>query len=73
MMFHSYIPEGICFAAFVAFVARGYTMQFLTRIRKLRKTQQKNTMQQMQRSRFLQEYKSETSYTPEDGHIGRNM
>jgi hypothetical protein len=22
-------PEGICFAAFVAFVARGYTMQFL--------------------------------------------
>jgi uncharacterized membrane protein len=29
MMFHFYIPEGICFAAFVAFVARGYTMQFL--------------------------------------------
>jgi hypothetical protein len=28
-MFHSYIPEEICFAAFVAFVARGYTMQFL--------------------------------------------
>jgi hypothetical protein len=28
-MFHFYIPEGICFAAFVAFVARGYTMQFL--------------------------------------------
>jgi hypothetical protein len=28
MMFHSYIPEGICFAAFVGFVARGYTMQF---------------------------------------------
>jgi hypothetical protein len=26
-----------------------------------------------QRSRFLQEYKSETSYTPEDGHAGRNM
>jgi hypothetical protein len=24
-----FIPEGICFAAFVAFVARGYTMQFL--------------------------------------------
>jgi hypothetical protein len=29
--------------------------------------------QQKQRSRFLQEYKSETSYTPEDGHVGRNM
>jgi hypothetical protein len=29
MMFHFYIPEGICFAAFVALVARGYTMQFL--------------------------------------------
>jgi hypothetical protein len=26
-MFHFYIPEEICFAAFVAFVARGYTMQ----------------------------------------------
>jgi hypothetical protein len=25
-MFHSYILEGICFAAFVAFVARGYTL-----------------------------------------------
>jgi hypothetical protein len=24
-----FIPEGICFAAFVAFVACGYTMQFL--------------------------------------------
>jgi hypothetical protein len=24
-----FIPEGICFAAFVAFVVRGYTMQFL--------------------------------------------
>jgi hypothetical protein len=23
--------------------------------------------------RFLQEYKSEISYTPEDGHVGRNM
>jgi hypothetical protein len=29
MMFDFYIPEGICFAAFVAFVGRGYTMQFL--------------------------------------------
>jgi hypothetical protein len=29
--------------------------------------------QQEQRSRFLQEYKSKTSYTPEDGHVGRNM
>jgi hypothetical protein len=28
---------------------------------------------QKQRSRFLQEYKSKTSYTPEDGHVGRNM
>jgi hypothetical protein len=56
-----------------------------TRIRKQTKTQQKNTnenvhsittskkRQQKQRSRFLQEYKSETSYTPEDGHVGRNM
>jgi hypothetical protein len=47
-----------------------------TRIRKLTKTQQKTQMrnvQQNQRSRFLQEYKSETSYTPEDGHVGRNM
>jgi hypothetical protein len=52
MMILSYIPEGICFAAFVVFVARGYTMQ---------------------RSRFLQEYKSESSYIPEDGHAGRNM
>jgi hypothetical protein len=25
MMFLLFIPEGICFAAFVAFVARGYT------------------------------------------------
>jgi hypothetical protein len=24
-----FIPEGICFAAFVAFVVRGYTIQFL--------------------------------------------
>jgi hypothetical protein len=52
------------------------------RIRKLtKKTQQKNTnrnvqsiitcikRQQKQRSRFLQEYKSETSYTPEDGRV----
>jgi hypothetical protein len=30
-------------------------------------------IQQKQRSRFLQEYKSKTSYTPEDGHVGRNM
>jgi hypothetical protein len=49
------------------------------------KTQQKNTnenvhsvtmckkWQQKQRSRFLQEYKSKTSYTPEHGHVGRNM
>jgi hypothetical protein len=56
-----------------------------TRIRKLTKTQQKNTNeklhsittckkgQQKQRSRFLQEYKSETSYTLEDGHVGQNM
>jgi hypothetical protein len=22
---------------------------------------------------FLQEYKSKRSYTPEDGHVGRNM
>jgi hypothetical protein len=29
IMFHFYIPEGICLASFVAFVARGYTMQFL--------------------------------------------
>jgi hypothetical protein len=32
MMFHFYIREGICFAAFVAFVARGYTMQFLLHV-----------------------------------------
>jgi hypothetical protein len=50
-----------------------------------KKPQQKNTNenvhsvttckkgQQKQRSRFLQEYKSETSYTLEDGHVGRNM
>jgi hypothetical protein len=49
-----------------------------TIIRKLTKTQQKNTnenvhsittckkRQQKKRSRFLREYKSETSYTPED-------
>jgi hypothetical protein len=30
MMFSFYIAEGICFAAFVAFVARGYTMQFFS-------------------------------------------
>jgi hypothetical protein len=29
--------------------------------------------QQKQRSRFLQEYKSKTSYTLEDGHVFRNM
>jgi hypothetical protein len=57
-----------------------------TKIRKLtKKTQQKNINenvhsvttckkgQQKQRSRFLQEYKSKTSCTLEDGHIGRNM
>jgi hypothetical protein len=50
-----------------------------------KKTQQKNTNenvhsvatckkgQQKQRRRFLQEYKSETSYTHEDGHVVRNM
>jgi hypothetical protein len=50
-----FIPEGICFAAFVAFVACCYTMQFLveqgkarkpnthTRIWKLTETQQTNT------------------------------
>jgi hypothetical protein len=32
-----------------------------------------NFLQGKQRSRFLQEYKSETSYTLEDGHVGRNM
>jgi hypothetical protein len=49
------------------------------------KTRQKNTNenvhsvttckkgQQKQRSRFLQEYKSKTSHTREDGHVGRNM
>jgi hypothetical protein len=26
-----------------------------------------------QQSRFLQEYESKISYTPEDGHVGRNM
>jgi hypothetical protein len=53
--------------------------------RKLTKTQRKNTnenvhsittckeRQQKQRSRFLQEYKSEISYTLEDGHVGRNI
>jgi hypothetical protein len=32
-----------------------------------------NKGQQKQRSKFLQEYKSETSYTLEDGHVGRNV
>jgi ABC-type multidrug transport system fused ATPase/permease subunit len=56
-----------------------------TRIRKLTKEHNRKTNenvhsvttckngQQKQRSRFLQEYKSETSYTPEDGHVGRCM
>jgi hypothetical protein len=66
MMFHFYIPKGICFAALVAFVARGYTMQFLICVFCC-------VFVSKQRSRFLQEYKSETSYTPEDGHGGRNM
>jgi hypothetical protein len=57
-----FIPEGICFAAFVALSCTWlyYTMHVQQR-------------QQKQRSRFLQEYKSETSYTPEDGNVGRNM
>jgi hypothetical protein len=40
-----------------------------------RKTQMKTCKkgQQKQRSRFLQEYKSKTSYTPEDGHVDRNI
>jgi hypothetical protein len=56
-----------------------------TRIRKLTKKHNRKTNenvhsvttckkgQQKQRGRFLQEYKIETSYTPEDGHVGRNM
>jgi hypothetical protein len=49
---------------------------------KNQKTNEKNTTekqmktckkgQQKQRSRFLQEYKSKTSYTLEDGHVGQN-
>jgi hypothetical protein len=46
--------------------------------RKNQETNEKTTkntngnVQQKQRSSFLQEYKSKT-YTPEDGHVGRNM
>jgi hypothetical protein len=51
------------------------------RIRKLtkknnRKTQMetcKKRQQKQQQSRFLQEYTSKTPYTPEDGHVDRNM
>jgi hypothetical protein len=46
MMLHFYVPEGICFAAFVAFVAAKQIPSGIN---------------------------SEISYTPEDGHVGRNM
>jgi hypothetical protein len=74
MMFHFYIPEG-----------RQAGKHAHKNKETNEKTQQKKTNenvhsvttckkgQQKQRSRFLQEYKSETSYTPEDGHVGRNM
>jgi hypothetical protein len=38
-----------------------------TRIRKLTKKHNRKTNEN------VQEYKSETSYTLEDGHVGRNM
>jgi mevalonate kinase len=88
-----FIPEGICFAAFVAFVACCYSIQFLTRqttrkgqkakthtrIRKLTKTQQKNTNEKLHNitkaTITAKQIPSERkiSYTPEDGHVGRNM
>jgi hypothetical protein len=46
MMFHFYIPEGICFAVFVAFVARGYTMQSLSLSLSLSLNLLNNTVQQ---------------------------
>jgi hypothetical protein len=48
-MFHFYIPEGICFAAFIADSFRNIKVKHYTHLKI-----------------FLQEYKSETSYTPED-------
>jgi hypothetical protein len=70
----------------ILYSRKGKKANTQTRIRKLTKTQQQQKhkwetaqynhvqqRQQKQRSRFPQEYKSETSYTPEDGHVGRNM
>jgi uncharacterized membrane protein len=113
MMFYFYIPEGICFAAFLAlslhmvilckFSSVGWvkydvllfiilmllfysvivhmflltcvfllcffvSFLFLVCVYSITTCKER---QQKQRSRFLQEYKR--SYTPEDGHVGRNM
>jgi predicted solute-binding protein len=87
-MFYFYIPEGICFAVFAVFLhsKKRKTGKHIRKNQKIsEKPQQKNTnrnvqnittykkRQQKQRSKFLQEYKSKTSYTPEDAHVGRNM
>jgi hypothetical protein len=69
MMFYFYIPEGICFAVFVAFFC---TWLYFTRFHLCFSVvffcffSDSNVC-------FLQEYKSKTSYTLEDGHVGRNM
>jgi hypothetical protein len=55
-----FIPEGICFAAFVAC---GYTMQFLICVCSHATKTTKATKQ------IPSGIKSAISYTPEDGHV----
>jgi hypothetical protein len=88
MMFHFYIPEGICFAEQSTNPTDNNERQESKQAHKNKETNENSTentngnvhsvttckkRQQKQRSRFFQEYKSETSYTLEDGHVGRNM
>jgi hypothetical protein len=74
MMFYFYIPEGICFAAFIALsctwlhYARFHLCFSVVFFRLF-----SDSCVHVCLLAYLQEYESETSYTPEDGHVGRNM
>jgi hypothetical protein len=85
-----FIPEGICFAAFVAFVACGYSMQFLICVcfccvsvsfhilvcvfgfLAFLVVCQHATKATKAAKQIPSGINSEISYTPEDGHVGRN-
>jgi hypothetical protein len=87
MMFYFYIPEGILKDSSTK-PTDNKKRQPRKHAHNIQETNEKNTTgkqmktckvttckkgQQKQRSRFLQEYKSETSYTLEECHVGRNM